>query len=160
MDEDKLQFYLEEMYNSNHFDKNKILGREQQATATKTNYKLAKQYFEALVKATNKYKQNVGGRTAGENKYKSVNQLTDCGNKIRNCITQIASAAVANNDHLANTQAKDTEFDAMLAQIKALTKAVAKLTANKSNKNVNTNTNNGNKDNGRRSQPQRRSPNS
>ncbi len=60
-----------------------------------------------------------------------------------------------NNDHAANTQAKDTQFDAMLVQIKALTVAVAKLTANKGNKNVNPNTNNGNKGNGKRHHPQR-----
>jgi hypothetical protein len=36
VDKDKLQFYLEEMYGSNHFDKNKMLDREQQATAFKT----------------------------------------------------------------------------------------------------------------------------
>jgi hypothetical protein len=41
------------------------------------------------------------------------------------------SAAVANNDHAANTQAKDTQFDVMSAQIKALTEeAIAKLIAN------------------------------
>ncbi len=69
------------MYDSNHFDKNKMLNWEQQATATKTNYKLAKQYFEALVKATDTYKQNAGSSTVGQNKYKSANQLMDCGNK-------------------------------------------------------------------------------
>jgi hypothetical protein len=154
VDEDKLQFYLEEMFNSNHFDKNKMLDWEQQATATKTGYKLAKQYFKALVKATNTNEQNAGGGTAGQNKCKSANQLADCGDKIRNYISQIASAAAANNDHVANTQAKDTQFDMMLAQIKALTKAVAKPTANKGNKNVNSNTNNGNKGNSKRCHPQ------
>ncbi len=144
------------MYDSNHFDQIKMLDWEQHATATKTNYKLAKQYFEALVKTTNTYEQNAGGGTAGQNKYKSANQLTDCGNKICNYIAHIASAVVANNDHAANTQAKDTQFDAMLAQIKALTKAVTKLTANKGNKNVNPNTNNGDKGNGKRRHPQRR----
>jgi hypothetical protein len=34
--------------------------------------------------------------------------------------------AVANNNHAANTQAKDTQLDTTLAQIKALTEAVAK----------------------------------
>jgi hypothetical protein len=149
-DEEKLQFYLEEMYDSNHFDKNEMLNWEQQATATKTNYKLAKQYFEALVKATDTYKQNAGRGTPGQNKYKSANQLTDCGNEIRNYIAQIACATVANNDHAANTQSKDTQFDVMSVQIKALIEAVAKLTANKGNKNVNPNTNNSNKGNSKR----------
>ncbi len=143
------------MYNNNHFDKNKMLDWEQEATATKTDYKLAKQYFEALVKATNTYKQNAGRGTVGQNKYESANQLGDSGDKIHNYIAQIASAAVANNDHAANTQAKDTQFDAMSAQIKALTKAVAKLMANKGNKNVDPNTNNGNKGNSKRPYPQR-----
>jgi hypothetical protein len=61
-----------------------MLNWEQQATATKTDYKLAKQYFEALVKVTNTYEQNAGGSTAGQNKYKSMNQLADFGNKICN----------------------------------------------------------------------------
>jgi hypothetical protein len=154
-DKDKLQFFLEEMFDSNHFDKNKMLDWERQATATKTDYKLAKQYFKALVKATDIYKQNAGSGTPGRNKNKSANQLADCGNKIRNYIAEIASAAAANNDHAANTQAKDTQFDAISAQIKALTKVITKLMANKGNKNVNPNTNNGDTDNGKRCHPQR-----
>jgi hypothetical protein len=75
VDKDKLQFYLEEMYNSNHFDKNKMLDWERQATAVKTEYMLVKQYFKTLLKATDTYEQNVGGGTAGQNKYKSANQL-------------------------------------------------------------------------------------
>ncbi len=78
-DNDKLQFYLKEMYASNHFDKNKMLNWEQQSIAIKTDYMLAKQYFKVLVKATNTYKQNLGVGTAGQNKYKSANQLADCG---------------------------------------------------------------------------------
>jgi hypothetical protein len=108
----------------------------------------------ALVRATDTYKPNAGGSTAGQNKYKSANQLADCGNKNRNYIAQIASAAAANNDHASNTQAKDTQFNAMSAQIKALTKAIAKLMANKGKKNVNPNTTNGNKGNSKRCHPQ------
>ncbi len=61
VDEDKLQFYLEQMYNSNHFDKNKMLTWEKQPTATKTDYDTAKNYFEALVKATDTSEMNAGG---------------------------------------------------------------------------------------------------
>jgi hypothetical protein len=68
-DEDKLQFYLEQMYNSNHFDKNEMLDWEKQPTATKTDYNAAKNYFEALVKATDTYVMNAGGGTTGRNKY-------------------------------------------------------------------------------------------
>ncbi len=38
---DKLQFHLEEVYNSNHFDKQEMLTWEQQPAAMKTNYDLA-----------------------------------------------------------------------------------------------------------------------
>jgi hypothetical protein len=49
------------MYNSNHFDKNNMLEWEKQPNATKINYDSTKDYFEALVKATNTYEQNAGG---------------------------------------------------------------------------------------------------
>jgi hypothetical protein len=38
---DKLQFYLEEIYNSNLFDKQEMLTCEQQPAAMKTDYDLA-----------------------------------------------------------------------------------------------------------------------
>jgi len=41
-DEDKLQFYLEQMYDFNIFDKAKMMEWEQQPIITKTNYTLAK----------------------------------------------------------------------------------------------------------------------
>ncbi len=68
-DKDKLQFYLEQMYNSNYFDKNEILDWEKQPTATKMDYNAAKNYFEALVKATDTCVMNAGGGTTGCNKY-------------------------------------------------------------------------------------------
>ena len=55
-DDDKLQFYLEEMYDSNRFDKQEMLTWEQQPVATKTDFQLARAYFEHLVKATDTYK--------------------------------------------------------------------------------------------------------
>ena len=64
-DNDKLQFYLEEMYDSNRFDKQEMLTWEQQPAATKTDFQLARAYFERLVKATDTYEQNAGGGTAG-----------------------------------------------------------------------------------------------
>ena len=121
-DEDKLQFYLEEMYDSNHFDKNEMLNWEKKSTAVKSNYTNAKTYFEDLVKATDTYEQNAGGGTTSRNKYESANQLADCGDEIPDYIAKIASAAAANSDHAANTQATNTQFEAMSAQIKALTK--------------------------------------
>ncbi len=160
-DKDKLQLYLEEMYGSNHFDKNKMPNWEKKSTAVRSNYNNAKTYFEDLVKATDTYEQNAGGGTTSRSKYESANQLADCGNDIRDYIAKIASAAAANSDHAANTQAKNTQFEAISAQIKALTEAVAKLTAKKSSaeqdsENVNPNTHGKNRENSGRtsSKPQ------
>jgi hypothetical protein len=144
-DKDKLQFYLEEMYNCNHFNKNKMLDWEKKSTAVISNYTNAKTYFEDLVKATDTYEQNGGGGTTSCNKYKSANQLSGCGNEINDYIAKIASTAATNSDHAANTQATNTQFEAMSALIKALTNAVTKLMAKKSSaeqdsKNVNPNT--------------------
>jgi hypothetical protein len=132
-DKDKLQFYLKQMYDSNHFDKNNMLEWEKQPNATKTNCDSAKDYFEALVKATDTYKQNSRGGTARRNKYKSANQLADYGNKIHEYIAKIASASAS----AANANATTNQFEAMVAQIKALTNAVPQLAATKENANPN-----------------------
>jgi hypothetical protein len=44
-DDDKLQFYLEEIYDSNRFDKQEMLMWERQPAATKTDFDLAKAHF-------------------------------------------------------------------------------------------------------------------
>jgi hypothetical protein len=82
-DKDKLQFYLEQMYNSNHFDKNEMLTWEKQPTTTKTDYNAAKNYFEALVKVMDTYEMNAGGGTTGHNKNESANQQADYSDEIR-----------------------------------------------------------------------------
>ena len=41
-DEDKLQFYLEQMYDSNHFKKSKMLDWEKKPSIIKTDYTTAK----------------------------------------------------------------------------------------------------------------------
>ena len=50
-DDGKLQFYLEEIYDS-RFDKQKMLTWEQQPANIKTDYDKAKTYFERIVEAT------------------------------------------------------------------------------------------------------------
>jgi hypothetical protein len=121
-DEDKLQFYLEEMYDSNTFDKNDMLEWEKQPIRVKTNWEPAKAYFEDLIKATDTYLQNVGGNTSSRNRYESASNLADSGDEIREYIARIATAALGNNSN--------SQFEAMAAQIKALTEAVAKLSTN------------------------------
>ena len=46
---DKLQFYLKQMYASNHFDKKEMTEWENKPEATKDNFNKSKIYFEGLV---------------------------------------------------------------------------------------------------------------
>ncbi len=117
-----MQFYLEQMYDSNQFNKNDMLVWEKQPTATKTNYNLAKTYFKELVKATNTYEQNArGGRGMGRRGYESANQMADHGDKICEYIAKITSTAA-----VANTVNKEA-MEMMAAEIRALSKIVAQL---------------------------------
>jgi hypothetical protein len=101
LDEDKLQFYLEQIYNSNMFNKAKMMEWEQKPSATKTDYTRAKDNFEARVKAHDTYIQNSGGTTAGCNNYDSTNNMADIGDKIKDYIAKIISASITNNDAVA-----------------------------------------------------------
>jgi hypothetical protein len=54
-DDDKLQFYLEEIYDSNRFDKQEMLTWVRQPAVTKTDFDLAKAHFEEIVNAPDTY---------------------------------------------------------------------------------------------------------
>jgi hypothetical protein len=82
----KLQFDLKEIYNSNKFDKQDMLTWEQSSAIIKTNFDQTKAYFEKIMKATNVYEQNTGGNSAQCNKYESANQMANYGNKLREWI--------------------------------------------------------------------------
>ena len=137
----KLQFYLEEIYDSNHFDKQEMLTWERQPTATKIDFDLAKAHFEEIVNATDTYEQNAGGGTAGRNRCKSANQMADYGDEIREYIQQLTSASAANNatDTAANVQTTN-KLTTMEAEIKKLTATIASMTT-KLNGNPNPNPN-------------------
>ena len=92
-EEDKLQFYLEQMYESNHFEKSEMMEWEKKSSVTKADYTAAKDYFEELVHVTDTYTQNAGAGTAGRNKYKSANNMADFGDEIRKYIANLASAS-------------------------------------------------------------------
>ncbi len=95
-----------------------MLTWEQQPTAMKTNYNLAQAYSEHIVKATDTYKQNTGGGTAGRNCYESANQMANVGDEIRDYIQQLASAGAANaTDTAGNAQTKE-KLATMEAEIK------------------------------------------
>jgi hypothetical protein len=98
----------------------------QQPQNTKTNFDLAKAYFEAIVKVTKTYEQNVGGGNAKHNKYESANQMADYGDKIREYIQKLASASAAATNSAANIQTKD-KLSAMEDKIKKLHAIIQKM---------------------------------
>ncbi len=134
-----------------------MLTWEQQPAATKTNYNLARAYFKRIVKATDTYKQNAGGGTAGRNRYKSTNQLSKYGNKIREYIQQLASAGKANaTDNAINVQTKE-KLTMMEGEIKKLTATIAAMAAkmtNNKNQDPNSGTSGGGSSNCVSKQPQ------
>jgi hypothetical protein len=156
-DDDKLQFYLEEIYDSNCFNKQEMLTWEQQPAATKTDYDLARTYFERIVKATDTYKQKVGGGMAGRNCYESANQLAKYGNKIREYIQQLASAGAANaTDNAINVQMKE-KLTTIESKIKKLTATIAPMATkmtNNENRDPNSGANGGGSSNRVSRQPQ------
>ena len=136
-DDDKLQFYLEEIYDSNCFDKQEMLTWERQPAATKTDFDLTKVNFKEIINATDTYEHNAGGGTAGRNWYESANQMADHGDEIHEYIQQLAIASAANNatDTAANIQTTD-KLTTMEAEIKKLTATIASM-ATKINGNSN-----------------------
>jgi hypothetical protein len=151
-DDDKLQFYLEEIYDSNRFDKQEMLTWEREPSAIKMDFDLAKTHFETIVNATDTYEQNAGGETAGRNRYESANQMADYGDEIREYIQQLASACAANNatDTAANVQTTN-KLTMMEAEIKKLTATIASM-ATKLNNGENINPNGGDNEQTRRPQ--------
>jgi hypothetical protein len=140
-DDDKIQFYLEEIYDSNRFNKQEMFTWEREPAATKTDFTLAKAHFKTMVNATDTYEQNAGGGTAGRNRYESANQMADYGDEIREYIQQLASASAANNttNTAANIQTTN-KLTTMEAEIKKITTTITSM-ANKLNSNPNPNPN-------------------
>ena len=89
-DEDKLQFYMEQIYASNCFDKMEMVDWENKPVNVKDNYDEAKLYFEVLVRDFETYTQNSGDY--GKKGYESANQMADVGDEIWKYIQEIASA--------------------------------------------------------------------
>ena len=118
---------MEEIYDSNRFDKQEMLTWQQQPPIIKTNYVEAKNYFERIVKATDTYEQNAGGGTAGRNCYESANHMADYGDEIREYIQQLASAGAASaTNAAANVQTKE-KLSTIEAEFKKLTATIAAM---------------------------------
>jgi hypothetical protein len=128
--EDKLQFYLEQMYASNHFDKKEMTEWENKPEAIKNDFNDAKTYFKGLIRDYEVYKQN-SGSTAGKHNFKSANQATKAkrGNELCQYIAGIAQAAVKQEEQAANIHdSTKASTDAMATQIKAMSDQIAQLT--------------------------------
>lgn len=143
-DDDKLQFYLEEIHDSNKFDKQEMLTWEQQTIRIKTDFDLTKAYFKAIVKATDVYEQNIGGGSTRGNNFESANQMADIGDELREWIQQIATTS-ANKEQAANTQATE-KISSMEVQIMKLTATIPQMAANMNNENINPNTSSGDRE--------------
>ena len=139
-DEDKLQFYMEQIYASNCFDKKEMVDWENKPIAIKDDYDEAKTYFKGLVQDFETYTQNSGG-DSGKKGYDSANQMAVFGDEIRKYIQEITSASAANNNKAAEfaanvskeSKAKDAQLQAMTAQIQALTNTVVALSTSIAN---------------------------
>jgi hypothetical protein len=124
---------MEQIYASNCFDKKEMVDWENKPVNIKDDYNQAKMYFEGLVRDFETYTQNSGDH--GKKGYESANQMADVGDEIRKYIHEIASASAASNKKAAEfaanvsdeAKAKDAQFQAMTAQIQALTHTVATL---------------------------------
>ncbi len=110
-----------------------LMWEQQPQNTNKTNYDLAKAYFEVIVKVTDTYEQNVRGGTAKHNKYESANQMVDYGNKIREYIQKLASASAAATDSTANVQTKD-KLLMLEDEIKKLHATIEKMAVKINNK--------------------------
>jgi hypothetical protein len=101
-DKDKLQFYMEQIYASNCFDKKEMVDWENKPVNVKDDYDQAKLYFEGLVRDFETYTQNSGEHS--KKGYESANQMADVGDEIRKYIQEIASASVVSNKKQPNLQ--------------------------------------------------------
>jgi hypothetical protein len=138
---DKLQFYLNQMSASNHFDKKEMTEWEYKTIAIKDDFNEAKMYFDGLVKDYKVYAQN-SGSTAGKHKFESANQAAKAhrGNKLRQYMDGIAQAVVAQEEQAANIRGSTkASSNAMAAQIKVMLDQIAQLTKTMANKENSTN---------------------
>jgi hypothetical protein len=122
------------MYEANSFDKMEMMNWENQPMATNTNFTLAQEFFEKLIKSYDTCEQNAGA--ALKSAYDSASRLADIGDKLCECINQIAATnAQQKEDNAANIG--NNKDSGLAADVKQLTEALAQLTkmvTNKENK--------------------------
>ena len=136
--DDKLQFFIEQMYESKFFDRDQYVQWEKKADADKT-WENATVYFETITSDNKGYEANIGG-TAKRGRYESAaNVEEEKDNQLRLYFDSLAEAATADKEHiqqmsttnssmvsLSTTQqkqleVKDKQITALIEQVKALT---------------------------------------
>ena len=89
---DKLQFYIEQMYDANRFDKKEMITWETKPKPEKT-WENARKYFEKLVKIEHSYNKMAGRQSNKRSQYESANAAAEEGDEVREYLDNIASAA-------------------------------------------------------------------
>jgi len=120
-DEDELQFYLEHMNASNHFDKKEMTEWENKSIAIKDKFDEAKLYFEGLIKDYEVYAQKSNG-TARKHNFESTNQAAEAdAGDMQKYIAGIVQAAVTQEEQATNIRdSSKASSEAMAAQIKTM----------------------------------------
>ena len=136
--DDKLQFFIEQMYESKNFERDQYVQWEKKADADKT-WANATAYFETITSDNEGYEANIGG-TAKRGRYESAaNVEEEKDDQLRLYFDSLAEAATADKEHiqqmsstnssmvsLSTTQqkqleVKDRQITALIEQVKALT---------------------------------------
>jgi len=151
-DADKLQFYIEQMYDAHRFDKKEMIAWETRPKLEKT-WANAKKYFEKLVKIENSYNKMAGRQSTKRSRYESANAAAEEGDEVREYLGNIASAAAkqeekalkqeenlnkmqATTEDLAKQiSAKDNQISDLIKQVAELTRAVTNMATNNNNNN-------------------------
>jgi hypothetical protein len=119
------------MYEANAFDKMEMMSWENQPMVTKTNFTLALEFFEKLIKSDDTYEQNAG--VASKNAYDSTSRLADVGNELCKCINQIMAANAQQKEDTAANMGNNKD-SGLAADVKQLIKTLTQLTKMVTNK--------------------------
>ncbi len=101
---------------------------------TKTDFTLAQEFFEKLIKSYDTYEQNAGA--ASKNAHDSTSRLMDVGNKLHKYINQIAAANEQQKEDTAANIGNNMN-SGLAADVNQLAEALAqfmKMVTNKENK--------------------------
>ena len=119
--DDKLQHFMEEMYDSGQFDRRDYRGWEDRPDFEKT-WEEATSYFEAIIEAMETYEDNVGG-TAKKSRYESAAQVEERQQQQTaedKSLQQFLSAAAAKDEQIQLVTANQTSMVTMQTQMQEM----------------------------------------